>query len=93
MAGTPKINIKKYFGAASIQQMGLSLEEAKGYLDYFWSKGGSTYIIVSVAGQQLRSYEELVALASQEKYSKKAIIEVGLFLSNDGTKSIWPSRS
>ncbi len=92
MAGSPKIIIKKYFGSASIQQMTLDLEEAKGYLDYFWSEDGKTNIIISIEGQQLHSYEELIALVSQDKYKNAAFIEVGLFLSNDGKKSIWPSR-
>jgi hypothetical protein len=92
MTGSPQLVIKKYFGSASIQQMSFNLEEAKGYLDYFWSEDGSTNIIVSIDGHQLRSYEDLVALVSQEKYKGLSIIEVGLYLSNDGKKSIWPAR-
>jgi hypothetical protein len=92
MAGSPRITIKKYFGNASIEQMELSLAEAKGYLDYFWTKDGSSNVVVSVGGQQLHSYEELTALVNQERYKNKSFVEVGLFLSNDGHKSIWPQQ-
>jgi hypothetical protein len=93
MAGVPKLMVKKYFGSTSIQQMTLTIEEAPGYLGYFFTKEGGSNIIVSIAGQQIRSYEELVAIASQDQYQKAAFIEVGLFLSNDGQNSIWPKRT
>lgn len=92
MAESPQIVIKKYFGSASIQQMKLSLDEAKGYLEYFWTGDGSTNVIISVDGQRLHSYEELTALVSQDKYKNLPAVEVGLYLSNDGKKSIWPAR-
>ncbi len=93
MAGSPKLLIKKYFGSSTIDQSTLTLEEAKTQLGYFWTKDGSSNIIVSVNGQQIRSYDELVALATQECNKNLAFIEVGLFLSNDGKKSIWPDRT
>ncbi len=89
MAGSPKLRVKKYFGSATIQQMVLDLDEAKSHLGYFWTKDGGSNIIVSVDGQTIKSYDELVALASQDRYKNVAYIEVGLFLSNDGQKSIW----
>jgi hypothetical protein len=89
MAGAPKLLVKKYFGSATIQQMEFTLDEAKGFLDYFWTKDGSSNVIVSVDGQAIKSYEELVAVASQDRYKNKGFMEVGLFLSNDGSKSIW----
>jgi hypothetical protein len=89
MAGAPKVRIIKYFGSATIQQMILDLEDAKGHLEYFWTKEGGSNIIVSVNGQTLKSYEDLLAVAAQDRYKKSAYIDVGLFLSNDGQKSIW----
>jgi hypothetical protein len=89
MAGAPKVRIIKYFGSATIQQMVLDLEDAKGHLEYFWTKEGGSNIIVSVDGQTLKSYEDLLAVAAQDRYKKSAYIDVGLFLSNDGQKSIW----
>ncbi len=93
MAGSPKISITKYFGGSNINQGVFDLDEAKGQLEYFWTKEGSSNIVISVDGQQVRSFAELQALASQERYRNNSIINVGLFLSNDGTKSIWPSRN
>lgn len=89
MAGSPRLRIKKYFGSATIQQTEITLEEAKGQLGYFWTKDGGSNIIVSVEGQAIKSYEELIAVASQDRYKNNAFVEVGLFLSNDGHKSIW----
>jgi len=89
MAGLPNLRITKYFGSATVQQMILSLDEAKSYLGYFWTPDGSSNIIISVGGQYIKSYEELVALAGQDRYKNNAFIEVGLYLSNDGHKSIW----
>jgi hypothetical protein len=93
MAGSPKLRISKYFGSATIQQMVLDLDEAKGHLGYFWTKDGGSNIIVSVDGQAIKSFEELQSIASQDRYKKSAFIEVGLFLSNDGKKSIWSPKN
>ena len=90
MAGSPRLTIKKYFGNASLDQMELSLADAKGHLDYFWTKNGGSNVIVAIDGKKLRSYDELVELVNQERYKNKSYVEVGLFLSNDGHDSIWP---
>jgi hypothetical protein len=93
MVYSPNVRISKYFGGASIQQEIMSLEEARGALQYFWTKEGGSNITISIDGQEVKSYEELVNLASQEKYSSSVYIDIGLYLSNDGTKSIWPKRT
>jgi hypothetical protein len=90
MAVSPRLTIKKYFGNASLDQMELSLADAKSQLDYFWTKNGGSNVIVAIDGKKLRSYEELVELVNQDRYKNKSFIEVGLFLSNDGHDSIWP---
>jgi len=59
MAGLPKLRISKYFGSASIQQTVCDLEEAKGQLEYFWTKDGGSNVIVSIDGQPVKSYAEL----------------------------------
>jgi hypothetical protein len=92
MVGSTKIRVTKYFGSASVQKMEFSLEEAKSNLDYFWTKDGGSNVIVSVEGQALKSYDDLLALAGSDKYKNAAFIEVGLFLSNDGHKSIWDKK-
>ncbi len=92
MAGSPKLRIKKYFGSATIEQMELTMEEAKSQLGYFWTQDGGSNIVVSIDGQPIKSYDELAKLATQDKYKNNAFIDVGLFLSNDGKKSIWPKR-
>jgi hypothetical protein len=89
MAGITKIRIIKYFGSATIQQMIMDLNEAKGHLEYFWTKDGGSNIIVSVDGQAIKSYDELLTVAAQDRYKNSAFIDVGLFLSNDGQRSIW----
>jgi hypothetical protein len=90
MAGLPKLRVTKYFGSSTMEQMELGLEEAKSYLGYFWTKDGGSNVVVSVDGQPIKSYEELTAVASKDRYKNSAFVEVGLFLSNDGKKSIWP---
>ncbi len=90
MAGTPKLLIKKYFGSSTLEQTTINLEEAQSYLGYFWTKEGSSNIVISVNGQPIKSYDELKAIADQECHRNSGLIEVGLFLSNDGKRSIWP---
>jgi hypothetical protein len=89
MVGLPKLRVTKYFGSASVQKMELNLEDAKSNLGYFWTADGGANVIVSVDGQKVKSYDELVAIAAKDKYKNLAFIDVGLFLSNDGHKSIW----
>jgi hypothetical protein len=89
MVGVAKIRITKHFGSSTIQQMVVNLEEAKSQLEYFWSKDGSSNIIVSVDGQSIKSYDELLLIAARDRYKNNAFIDVGLFLSNEGRKSIW----
>lgn len=93
MTCSPKLVLKKYFGSASIQKMEMTLEESKSHLEYFWSqdKSGNS-VIVSIDGQRISSYDELVSTVNQDRYKDAAVVEVGLFLSNDGKKSIWPDR-
>jgi hypothetical protein len=92
MAGSPKLLIKKYFDNVSIQETPSTLKEANDHLGYFWTKEGSSNIIVSIDGLKINSYAELVAVASQERYKNQDLIEVRLYLFNDGQKSIWPKR-
>ena len=92
MACSPKLRITKYFGSASVQKVEITLEEAKSNLGYFWTKDGGTDVIVSVEGQAIKSYDELLAVAAREKYKDMAFIDVGLFLSNEGKKSIWDKK-
>ena len=92
MAGTPGLRIKKYFGSSNVQQMDITLEEAKEQLSYFWTKDGSTNMKVAVEGQTINSYDELVKVVNQDCNKGKAYVDVGLFLSNAGFDSIWPKR-
>ena len=93
MAGAPKLRIKKYFGSSTIEEMVLNLDEAKGFLDYFWKQGKDNHIVVSIDGQTVKSFEELTAIATKDRYKNNAFVDVGLFLSNAGQKSIWPNKS
>ena len=89
MVGVAKIRITKHFGSSTIQQIVVDLEEAKSQLEYFWTKDGSSNIIVSVDGQAIKSYDELLLITARDSYKNNAFIDVGLFLSNEGQKSIW----
>jgi hypothetical protein len=71
MACSPNIRISKYFGTASIQKMVMSLEESREYLQYFWTPEGGHNIIISIDGQTLKSYEDLLKIASDEKYKNR----------------------
>jgi hypothetical protein len=92
MVGAPKIRVTKYFGNASLEKTEVSLEDAKSHLGYFWTPDGGRNIIVSVEGQRIKSYDDLLSVAAKDKYKNLAFIEVGLFLSNDGHKSIWDKK-
>jgi hypothetical protein len=92
MAGTPRLRVKKYFGSSNVQELDITLEEAKEQLSYFWTKDGSTNIKVAIDGQAINSYDELVKTVNLDRYTGKAFIDVGLFLSNAGFDSIWPKR-
>jgi hypothetical protein len=75
-----------------MRQMDVSLEEAKDHLAYFFTKDGSENVTVTLEGQPVSSYEELVKAAGNSCYQGRAYLDVGLFLSNEGRKSIWPKR-
>jgi hypothetical protein len=92
MACSPKLRITKYFGGSSVQKMEINIEDAKSHLGYFLTQEGGGNVVVSIDGQQIKSYEELMVLAAKDKYKNLAFIEVGLFLSNDGHKSIWDKK-
>jgi len=90
MAGAPKLRIKKFFGSSTIEEMVLNLDEARGYLNYFWQPDQAKHTVISIDGQNIKSFEELAAVAAKDRYKDRAFIDIGLFLSNDGQKSIWP---
>jgi hypothetical protein len=94
MAGTPKLRIKEYFGATAVQQMEITLEEAQEQLAYFFGKEGSSNIKISIEGQQVNSYNELVQAIKQDRFKDRNFVDVGLILSNEGrdSDSIWPKR-
>lgn len=80
MAGTPKLRIRKYFGSASIQEMIFTMDEAKDFLAYFFTKDGGNNIMIAIDGQRVNSHEELMKLAGQECYKSHAYVDVGLYL-------------
>ena len=92
MVCSASVRISKYFGGASIQQTVMTLDEAKSNLKYFFTREGGSNIIISVEGQEIQSIEDLDAIANQPKYQVSSFIDVGLYLSNDGTRSIWPKK-
>jgi hypothetical protein len=80
MAGTPKLRIRKYFGSSSLQEMIFSLDEARDFLAYFFTKDGGQNILIAVEGQMVESFDQLVAIANQDKYKTNNFVEVGLYL-------------
>ena len=92
MVCAASVRISKYFGGASIQQSVMTLDEAKSNLKYFFTREGGSNIIISVEGRELQTIEDLEEIANQPKYQVSSFIDVGLYLSNDGTRSIWPKK-
>jgi hypothetical protein len=80
MAGTPKLRIRKYFGSSSLQEMVFSLDEAKEFLAYFFTKDGGQNILVAAEGQFVKNFDELATIANQPKYQNNDFVEVGLYL-------------
>jgi hypothetical protein len=71
MAKSPKIKIKLPPGYPA--EDAFELEEAKSRLNF--DKG-----MILVDGQRVKSYEDLVRLAKQDKYKNKEFIEVDVIL-------------
>jgi hypothetical protein len=88
MAGGPNLRIRKYFGSASIQEMIFTLDEAKDFLAYFFTEDGGSNIMIAVGGQKIKSYDELVKIATQESLKSNAFIDVGLYLTTEGRNHI-----
>jgi hypothetical protein len=82
MAETPKLRIRKYFGSSSLQEMVFSLDEAKDFLAYFFTKDGGQNIVIAVEGQFVKTFDELAAIANQPKYQSNNFVEVGLYLAS-----------
>ncbi|MBP1706649.1 MAG: hypothetical protein H6Q39_373 [Chloroflexi bacterium] len=49
MAGAPKLRIKKFFGSSTIEEMVLNLDEARGYLNYFWQPDQAKHTVPKTA--------------------------------------------
>jgi hypothetical protein len=69
MSRVPKLKIKLPSGGSS--EFICELEEAKDYLNF--NEG-----VFLVEGQGVRSYDELVNIATQDKYKNKEFLEVEL---------------
>ena len=73
MSKLPKLKLKMTDGHEEIHD----LEEAKNiYPDWRFNHGFETTVLVE--GQAVNSYEELVQLATQDKYKDKKFLEVVL---------------
>jgi hypothetical protein len=83
MAGSPSLRIKKYFGSSTIQEMIMTLDDARGFMAYFFTKDGGSNIMIAVDGQRITTYEELAQIAGQERYKNKSFVEVGIYLTNN----------
>ena len=71
MSKLPKLKVQSLYGSGNEADI-CDLEQAKNRFDY-----GSEAIVL-VEGQVVNSHEELVKLASQEKYKDKEFLEVVL---------------
>jgi hypothetical protein len=83
MAGTPSLRIKKYFGSSTIQEMIFTLDDARDFMAFFFTKDGGSNITIAVEGQRINTYEELAQIAGQECYKNKAFVEVGIYLTHN----------
>jgi hypothetical protein len=88
MPGTPHLRIRKYFGSASIQEMTFSLDEARDFLAYFFTKDGGSNVMIAVGGKFVKSFDELANIATEECNKNNAFIDVGLYLASEGWNHI-----
>jgi hypothetical protein len=79
MAGLPQLRIKQYFGLSKLQEMTLSLEDARGFLANYWSDQNSFGVNVYIEGKIINSFDELVKAISQENYKNLGTVEVGIY--------------
>lgn len=83
MAGSPSLRIRKYFGSSTIQETICTLEDARGFIDYFFTKNGGSNIMVAIEGQRITSFEQLSQIAGQDRYKKSAFVEIGVYLTKN----------
>jgi hypothetical protein len=84
MSGLPQLRIKHYFGLSKLQEMTLSLEEARGYLANYWSDQTGFGVKVYIEGKVINSYDELVQSISQEGHKGAGTVEVGIYQTTNG---------
>jgi hypothetical protein len=82
MAATPSLRIRKYFGSSTIQEMIVTLDDARGFMAYFFTKDGGSNIMIAVEGQEIKTFEQLAQIAGQERYKNNAFVEVGIYLTH-----------
>ena len=75
----PKLKIKKHFGGLLQEERIYDFEEARTFLINYWPSEHWAGVMVAVEGQLVHSYDELVQLATQERYKDREFIEVGLY--------------
>ncbi|MFC1928804.1 hypothetical protein ACFLWC_07195 [Chloroflexota bacterium] len=78
MTELPKLKIKKHFGQP-VEEKICDLEEAQYFLLNYLPSAHGAGILVTVEGQLIHSYEELVRIANQDFYKDKEFLEVGIY--------------
>jgi hypothetical protein len=79
MSKLPKLKIKKHFGGWPLQEKTCDLEQAGDILSRCWPGPDWIGVLVTVEGQLVNSYEELVCLSIQACYRDREFLEVGLY--------------
>ncbi len=74
-----KLKIKKHFGGWPLQEITCDLEQAKDILSRCWPGPDWIGVLVTIEGELVNSYEELVRVSTQARYSDREFLEVGLF--------------
>ena len=68
MSGFPKLKVTHLIDGQRSEEM-IDFEQAPHFLFNY-------YVIVAVEGEVIRTYEELVQLASQDRFREKEFLEV-----------------
>ena len=84
MSGSIQLRIKQYFGLSKLQEMTLSLEDARGYLKDYWPNQNVFGVKVYIEGKVIGSYDELVEMIFKDNNQDKGTIEVGIYQTTSG---------
>jgi hypothetical protein len=84
MSGIPQLRIKHYFGLSKLQEMTLSLDDARSYLVNYWSDQNAFGVRVYIDGKVINSFDDLVQSVSQDCFKRLGTVDVGIYQTTNG---------